>query len=249
MVLLPALQLSRADLRSGEITRQQQLELRSTIVRVVEGLDGGSRVRLFQRQQSSVLEDASPGRLLRQKRLLRQRGEAANPTRAPHAHVVQGSMVLCLGLGSLGDDLAAELLVRILREMHIDARHLTLEDLQAPRPRDVEPSTIAAMCLVSVTPGEERRRGVQLGQEIRAKLPHAFMLALLLPSVLGETDDSTLGESVDRLATSFEEAALEVSERIGNVVTSPPPATGEGAALAAIAAPETSDSTSDSASA
>jgi hypothetical protein len=29
-VLLPALQLSRADLRSGEITRQQQLELRST---------------------------------------------------------------------------------------------------------------------------------------------------------------------------------------------------------------------------
>ncbi|HEY3635611.1 MAG TPA: AI-2E family transporter, partial [Caldimonas sp.] len=204
VVLLPALQLSRADLRSGEITRQQQLDLRSTIVRVVEGLDEGSRVHLFQRQQSSVLEDASPGRLLRQKRLLRQRSEAANPTRAPHAHVVQGSMVLCLGLGSLGDDLAAELLVRILREMHVDARHLTLEDLQAPRPRDVEPSTIAAACLVSATPGEERRRGVQLGQQIRAKLPHTFMLALLLPSVLGETDDSTLGEIVDRLATSFE---------------------------------------------
>ena len=45
-----------------------------------------------------------------------------------------GSIVLCVGLDALGDDLAAELLVRILRDLHIDARHLSLDEVRAARP-------------------------------------------------------------------------------------------------------------------
>jgi hypothetical protein len=35
-----------------------------------------------------------------------------------------------------------------------------------------------------------------------------------LPSVLQEVDQSAFGAAVDRLASSFEDAALEISERV-----------------------------------
>jgi hypothetical protein len=39
--------------------------------------------------------------------------------------------MVCVGLGSMADDLATELLVRILRDQKIDARHMSIEDLAA----------------------------------------------------------------------------------------------------------------------
>ena len=80
-VLMPALQLSRIDLDAGEITPRQQHELRETIVRVVEALGGAGREHMFKRRHATVLEDPSPGRLLRQKRLLRQRSELSGASR------------------------------------------------------------------------------------------------------------------------------------------------------------------------
>jgi predicted PurR-regulated permease PerM len=216
-VLMPALQLGRGDLAAGDITPHQQLELRNAIVRVVEALDGSARAPLFGRRHATVLEDASAGRLLRQKRLLRQRSEAARASPDAKARAAPGSLVLCVGLGTLGDDLATELLVRILRELHVDARHLTVEDLHAPPPPEVALTAIGAVCIVSFTPGEEREKGGHLAQEIRSKLPHAYLLALLPPSVLAEVDQSTLGDNVDRIASTFEDAALEVSERLAGI--------------------------------
>jgi hypothetical protein len=213
-VLMPALQLSRVDLEAGDITRRQQHELRSTIVKVVEALGGGGREHLFKRQRATVLEDPSPGRLLRQKRMLRQKDEAEHAPAGGAARAAPGSLVLCVGLGSLGDDLATELLVRVLRGLHLDARHLLIDDLKAPRPAEITDSAIGVMCIVSVNPGEEREQGVQLAHEIRSRLPHTYLLALLLPSVLQEVDTSAFGEAVDRLASSFEDAALEISERV-----------------------------------
>jgi predicted PurR-regulated permease PerM len=219
-VVVPALQLGRADLATGEITPRQQAEFRGTIVRVVEGLDGASREHLFKRTQGTVLEDATPGRLLRNKRLVRQREDALRASSNGVVRPIARSLVLCVGLGALGDDLAAELLVRILRELHI-ARHLTLEDLHAPRPPEVTLAVIAAFCIVSITPGKERERGAQVARDIRSKVPSAYLLALLLPSVLAEADLSPFNESVDRLASSFEDAALELSERIAGFESSP----------------------------
>ena len=48
-----------------------------------------------------------------------------------------GSIMLCLSMGSMSDDLATELLVRILRDKQLDARHVSLEDLKAPPPEAV----------------------------------------------------------------------------------------------------------------
>jgi hypothetical protein len=143
--------------------------------------------------------------------------------RASEKGLVQplGSLVLCIGLGAIADDLATELLVRILRELHLDARHLTVEDFHAPRPPDVKIGTISAFCIVSVTPGPERERGAEVAREIRAKLPHVHLLALLLPSVLEEPDGSNLGEVVDRQMSSFGDAAIEISEHVAAPVAVP----------------------------
>jgi predicted PurR-regulated permease PerM len=214
-VLMPALLLGRADVTSGEITPHQQAELRSAIVRVVEALDGVvSPKRMFGRRKASVLEDASPGRLLRQQRIARQRSEALRSAPADGTPAPVRPLVLCIGLGSLGDDLATELLVRILRGLQIDARHLMLEDLHAGPPPEMPLSDISAMCIVSATPHERREHAAEAASRIRAKLPQAYLLALQFPSVLAEIDRPALTDAVDRVATSFEDAALEVSERV-----------------------------------
>ncbi len=222
-VLMPALQLGRADLLAGEITPRQQTELRSAIVRVVESLAGNARRQFFARTKTSVLDDASPGRLLRSKRVQRQR-EAALQASASGQIQQEGSLILCISLDGLGDDLATELLVRILRDLHFDARHLTLEDLHAPRPPDVVKRTICAFFVVSAAPGPERERGEQVARDIRAKLPQAFLVAMLLPSVLAEVDRSNFADVADRLAGSFSDAALEVSERAAEPAPAPEPA-------------------------
>jgi hypothetical protein len=212
-VLMPALLLGRADVATGEITPHQQAELRGAIVRVVEALDGVSPKRMFGRRNASVLEDASPGRLLRQQRIARQRSDALRSAPAGSPAPAR-PLVLCIGLGSLGDDLATDLLVRILRGLQIDARHLTLDDLHAGPPPDMPLSTISAMCIVSATPHDRREHAAEVASGIRAKLPQAYLLALQFPSVLAAIDRPALNDLVDRVATSFEDAALEVSERV-----------------------------------
>ncbi len=67
--------------------------------------------------------------------------------------------MLGIGLGSLVDDLAAEILVRLLRDQKADARHFSLEDLQGPIPPEAKPASISAVYLVSALPSEERQRG------------------------------------------------------------------------------------------
>ena len=70
-VLVPALQLSRADFVKGQITLRQQAELRGAIVQVVEALDGAKRDASTHKRMT-VLEEVSSGLLLRRKRMLRQ---------------------------------------------------------------------------------------------------------------------------------------------------------------------------------
>jgi len=169
---------------------------------------------MFGRRNASVLEDASPGRLLRQQRIARQRSEALRSAPADGTPAPARPMVLCVGLGSLGDDLATELLVRILRGLQIDARHLLLDDLQAGPPPQFPLASISAVCIVIATPNARREQGAEVASGIRAKLPHAYLLALQFPSVLAESVQPTLIDAVDRVAISFEDAALEVSERV-----------------------------------
>jgi predicted Zn-dependent protease len=115
--------------------------------------------------------------------------------------------MLCVGLGSTADDLATELLVRILREQKIDARHLSLEELEKPAPPEVSPAIVAAVYLVSAFPSEERENAETVVQRLRQRLPNARVVSVFLPGMLlqsGSAVDSIRG--ADRTATSLGQA-------------------------------------------
>jgi hypothetical protein len=129
LVLMPALHLARIDLMAGAISIHQQLKVRSAMVAVIAALGGEKQKFPRRNRQSSVLDGSNAGRLLRQQRELVS-GRWQGPLMVP-----PGSVMVCVGLGSMADELATELLVRILRDQKIDARHMSLDDLgEAPPP-------------------------------------------------------------------------------------------------------------------
>jgi predicted PurR-regulated permease PerM len=177
LVMMPALHLARLDLESGAIDLEQQMKVRSAMVEVIAAIGGESR-RIRRRHQSySVLAETNAGRQLRQQREL-QSGRWQGPLSVP-----PGSVMLCLGLGSMADELAAELLVRILRNQKIDARHISLDDLSAVPPPNTA-DAVSMVYLVSAFPSDERSRGEPTAEEMRRRLPNACIVAVYLPGML-----------------------------------------------------------------
>ena len=113
-VLMPALHLARLDLVAGAISADQQAKVRSAMVAVIAAIGGESHKLSRRYRRSSVLDTANAGRQLR-----RQREQISGQWQGPLV-VPAGSVVVCVGLGSVADDLATELLVRILRDQKID---------------------------------------------------------------------------------------------------------------------------------
>lgn len=148
-VLVPALHLARADLEAKTISKSEQMRVGSTIASVIEAL-GESPRWWAQYKRISLLEDVNLGRQLRRRR------EAAIGTTQGSFDVPAGTIVLVIGAGSDGDELAAEILVRILRKQNIDGRHITLAELQGAPPEDVKPGIVAMFCLVSIEPIKEQ---------------------------------------------------------------------------------------------
>jgi predicted PurR-regulated permease PerM len=197
LVLLPALQLARMDLSAGAISADQQSKVRSAMVAVIAAIGGESRWRSRRRYRSSVLDDSNAGRQLR-----RQREQVSGRWQGPLV-VPAGSVMVCVGLGSMADDLATELLVRILRDQKIDARHMSLEDLAtAPPPEAAD--AVSIVYIVSAFPSEERARGDATAAEMRRRFPHACIVAVFLPGMLlqpGSGIDSVRG--ADKAASSL----------------------------------------------
>lgn len=201
MVLMPALYLARLDLATGAITPEQQLRVRSAMLSVIGAIAGKGRAPRRPRKQDSVLDTTGIGRELRN-----QREQASGPFQGPLS-VPPGSVMLCVGLGSTADDLATELLVRILRQQKIDARHLSLEDLEKPAPPEASTAIVAAVYLVSAFPSEERENAETVVQRLRQRLPDARVVSVFLPGMLlqaGSAVDSIRG--TDRTATSLGQA-------------------------------------------
>jgi predicted PurR-regulated permease PerM len=96
LVLLPALHLARIDLTAGAISTEQQLKVRNAMVAVIVAI-GGDRRKLPRRRQSSVLESTTAGRQLRRQRELIS-GRWQGPLSVP-----AGSVIICVGLGSMAD--------------------------------------------------------------------------------------------------------------------------------------------------
>jgi predicted PurR-regulated permease PerM len=182
LVLLPALHLARLDLESGAISKEQQMRVRAALVAVIAAIGGDQRRLLRRRLRSSVLDKSTAGRLLRQ-----QREQVSGRWQGPTA-VPAGSVIVCVSLGSMADDLAAELLVRILREQKIDARHMSIEDLQAaPPPNAAE--AVSIVYVVSAFPSEERSKGEAAAEELRKEFPHACIVAVFLPGMLLQDEE------------------------------------------------------------
>jgi predicted PurR-regulated permease PerM len=201
-ILMPALQLAVADLGKHTITPEQQAMVRSTIVRVIEslGTDGCRPSRRTQR--GSVLDDASLGTHLRQ-----QRERASGKWQGPLV-VPAGSVALCIGLGSLRDDLVTELLVRILRTRDIDARHLSLADLGSGPPPGANADSVAMVFVVTAAPADEWVRIVEILPGLRQRFAEAEFVGLL-----SDGEFAPAGEALDMVVHSFEEAAAEAAAR------------------------------------
>jgi predicted PurR-regulated permease PerM len=188
LVLLPALHLARLDLESGAITKEQQTRVRAALVAVIAAI-GGANPRSSRRLRSSVLDKSTAGRLLRQ-----QREQVSGRWQGPLS-VPAGSVIVCVSLGSMADDLAAELLVRILRDQKIDARHMSLEDLDAaPPPNAAE--AVSIVYVVSAFPSEERSRGDDAAEKLRQRFPNACLVAVYLPGMLLQDDELGAGDSI-----------------------------------------------------
>jgi predicted PurR-regulated permease PerM len=199
LVLLPALHLARLDLLSGAISQEQQSRVRAAMVAVIAAIGGDSPKLLRRRLSSSVLEQSTAGRLLRQ-----QRQQVSGRWQGP-LQVPAGSVIVCVGLGSMSDDLATELLVRILRDQKMDARHMLLEDLEAAAPPNAA-EAVSIVYVVSAFPSEERSLGDAAAEKLRLRFSNACIVAVFLPGMLlqeGEEDtDSTL-HSADKSAGSL----------------------------------------------
>ena len=189
LVLLPALHLARLDLESGTISKEQQMRVRAAMVAVIAAIGGDKRGLSRRRLRTSVLDKSTAGRLLRQ-----QREQVSGRWQGPVA-VPPGSVIVCVSLGSMSDDLAAELLVRILREQKMDARHMSVEDLAAaPPPNAAE--AVSIVYIVSAFPSEERSLGEATAQKLREEFPNACIVAVFLPGMLLREDEVGEGPTI-----------------------------------------------------
>jgi hypothetical protein len=200
LVLMPALHLGFIDHELGAISRDQQLKIRDLLVAVVSALSG--EPKRLRRHRLSVLDDQDPGRILRQHRE-QLTGRWQGPVVVP-----PGSILLCLGLGSPADTLAAELLVRALRERGLDARHVSMEDLDTEsRPPGADPAAIAIAYVVSAFPSAERKLSEQTIDRVRQHLPNARVVSVFLPGISIQKELLPRVDNSDRAVSSFVEAA------------------------------------------
>lgn len=196
LVLMPALHLAFLDRAAGAISQEQQRKMRDLLVSVVSVLSG--EPKRLRRHQASVLDDRSAGLILRQHRE-QLTGRWQGPVTVP-----PGSILLCLGLGSRADTIAAELLVRALRDQGLDARHVLMEDLEAGvRPPDATPGAVAVVYLVSAFPSAEREHSEQTTTQLRQYFPSARIVSVFLPGMSIEPDVASHASNADGAVSSF----------------------------------------------
>jgi predicted PurR-regulated permease PerM len=197
LVLMPAFNLARIDVLAGMISTDQQAKVREVVLAVIATLAGETRL-LARRHRRTVLANSNVGRELRQLREQAALRRGGAPGGSP------GCAVLCVGLGSIADDLATELLTLVLRKQKIDARNVSFEESLRD---DGAPGGVSLAFVVSAYPNETRRQGASVMESLRRRFPDAHVVAMYLPGMLLQAEtpiDS--GPSADKAASSFAEA-------------------------------------------
>jgi hypothetical protein len=126
----------------------------------------------------SLLEGTNMGRALRHEREARD-GRWQGPLTVP-----AGSVVLGVALDSANDELATELLVRILRAHGVDARSVLISDLENPPPPGSSPSSVSSCFLVSTRFDDSRTVFQHAVAVIGERFPQSVLVTLFFPSVV-----------------------------------------------------------------
>jgi hypothetical protein len=124
----------------------------------------------------SVLQGITAGQQLRQQR--------EKVSAISHGEVATG-VVLCTGAGGTGDELAAEILVRILRKQGVEGQHI-LSDAIAKFHAKTGEDKISVCCVVSITPVKEHRDVVAILETLKTLMPSVTRLGLLIASPFEE---------------------------------------------------------------
>jgi hypothetical protein len=128
--------------------------------------------------------------------------------------VPPGSVTLCIGLGTLRDELLTEVLVRVLRSAGLDARHLSLGDLEGGPPPGADPRSIANVFVVSTDLPEQWERVLALAGELHRRFEGATRLAVLLGEAADESLQRRVDDAMDGVALSFEDAAQRAQQGV-----------------------------------
>ncbi len=201
-ILMPALRLAVVDFANGSISGQQQLAVKGAIAQVIETLGPDGRKTSRWHHHASVLDEPNLGAHLRHRR------EEAFGKYQGSLAVAPGSVALCIGLGSMRDDLVTEILVRILRDLDIDARHISLEDLANGPPPGATTGGVGMLFVVSAYPRDEWTRAAEMAATLRARYAGAAIVGLV--QELEFVDESGV---VDLIVHSFEDAVEQANER------------------------------------
>jgi predicted PurR-regulated permease PerM len=208
-VLMRAMQLAQHDVEAGRLAHEEQVKVRDAILAVTERLTCETRLQSRKPRLDSLLKDPNGSRHQRHRR------EPVSAAPQGQDSAPLGSMVLALGLGSPGDDLAAEVLVRSFRHLKIDARHLPREEVGMTALPDSKPPSVAIVCVVSTASERQAETYTQMAEKVRRWLPDTFLVALLLPGLLPRNEwEPTASGDVDVVVKSFEEAAQCAIARI-----------------------------------
>jgi predicted PurR-regulated permease PerM len=199
-VMIPALHLARLDAEADEITEEQQLKIRRVIVHVVAALSGNGAKVLRRHHRGAVLEEVTAGRWLRQ-----QREQLSGKWQGPLG-VPTGSIVICIALGSPADDLATEMLVRMLRSERIDARHFSSAEIDAGLPPGADPDGVAIAFLVSAFPSPERERADSTSLQLHKLLPQANLIRVFCPGVAAPSPSGNNNDHPESTVSSLGQA-------------------------------------------
>ena len=206
-VLMRAMHLASLDFVAGKINQELQKKVTHALVTVLEGLgqETGKQLRMG---QGSSLDHTNLTRYLQHQRE-RISGRWQGPLTVP-----AGSVVLGLGLGSIGNDLATEILVRILRGRHVDARHLSVNDVGEDGAVGAMSASVAMVCIVSLAPDEEHTIKSDVSARIRQLFPGAIIVAVLLPGVLPHRRQAVESGRFDLVFSAFEDVVQHAIARV-----------------------------------
>ena len=195
--------VSFTDLRGlgSNRTLVERAKVANAVISVIESLSGKRKWWWSKQKKESALAGVGIGRQLRDRRILSS-GEWQGSFDVP-----VGSVVLAVSLGTQYDELATEIMVRIMREQKIDARSLALEDLDMDTPPEASPELVSIVCVVSVDPLNEKELMERAIVRMREALPHCKQFAVLLPSPFENPDMRTFNfPHADHVSHSFDDA-------------------------------------------